>query len=55
LDLIEHFLVLRNTTAAHGNRKIPKKYLINEFNIFEIQLFLTILINKIFNKYKLNI
>jgi len=55
LDLIKHFLNLRNITAAHGNRKIPKKYLINEFNIFEIQLFLTKLINEVFVQYKLKI
>lgn len=52
LDLIDHFLALRNITAAHGNKKIQKKYIINEFNIFEIQLFLMILINEVFNHYK---
>ncbi len=53
LDLIDHFLDLRNITAAHGNKKIQKEYLINEFNIFEIQLFLTNLINEVFIQYKL--
>ena len=52
LDLIEHFLNLRNITAAHGNKKVLKEYTINEFNIFEIQLFLTILINEVFDQYK---
>lgn len=52
LDLIGHFLNLRNVTAAHGNKKILKEYMINEFNIFEIQLFLTILLKGVFNQYK---
>ena len=52
-ELIDHFLILRNATAAHGNRKNQKDNLIIEDNILEIQLFLTELINKVFDQYKI--
>ena len=42
--LLNHFLVLRNAVAAHGNKKPPIPLI--EDNIYEIQLFLVELISK---------
>jgi hypothetical protein len=38
-DMAAHFLRLRNTVAAHGNRKPPER--ISEDSIFEIQRFVS--------------
>ncbi|GAI82513.1 unnamed protein product [marine sediment metagenome] len=51
-DLIEHFLELRNSVAAHGNLKDPKRKIIIEDNIIEIQFFLQELLEKAFNPYR---
>jgi len=51
-DLIEHFLELRNSVAAHGNLKDPKRKKIIEDNIIEIQAFLTELLGKAFYPYR---
>ena len=45
--LICHFLEIRNIVAAHGNKNPPEKAKIIEDNIYEIQLFLFELINKV--------
>lgn len=45
-ELLSHFLDLRNIVAAHGNRNPPEKAKLIEDNVFEIQLFLTELLNK---------
>jgi hypothetical protein len=46
LDLIMHFLDIRNTVAAHANPSPPKKFWISEDNLMEIQLFLKELCSK---------
>jgi len=51
-DLIEHFLELRNSVAAHGNLKDPKRKIIIEDNIIEIQFFLQELLEKAFSPYE---
>ncbi len=38
-ELISHFLDLRNTVAAHANRKPPDHLLLSEDTLYEIQMF----------------
>ncbi|MDD1443485.1 hypothetical protein MEO93_24650 [Dolichospermum sp. ST_sed3] len=51
-EIIDHFLKYRNIVAAHGNKKPPKEYELNEDNIYEIQLFLTGLISRVYHEFK---
>ncbi len=44
-DLIRHFIELRNTVGAHANKQPPKNHIITSDNIYEIQFFLSNMIN----------
>jgi len=54
-NLIEHFLELRNSVAAHGNLKDLKRKIIIEDNIIEIQAFLSELLIKAIHLFKIKI
>jgi len=51
-DLITHFLRIRNTVAAHANPSPPKRFLISEDSLIEVQLFLAELCSKVLGKIK---
>jgi len=53
--LIEHFLELRNSVAAHGNLKDPKRKIIIEDNIIEIQFFLQELLEKVLKPHRVKV
>lgn len=55
IELIRHFLDMRNAAAAHGNMKVPKKFEISLDSVMEIQKFMIELLSRvIFNDVAVN-
>ncbi|HUT46168.1 MAG TPA: hypothetical protein VMX36_07760 [Sedimentisphaerales bacterium] len=50
--LIKHFLCIRNAVAAHSNPSPPKRFLISEDSLIEIQLFLAELCSKVLGEIR---
>lgn len=42
-DLINHFLKIRNVVAAHSNSSPPRRFLLTEDSVMEVQLYVTTL------------